>query len=354
MSTLTDMHAKWLIMEVVRRASGKAYSPVAKKLLDNNRPSYSWYRKFLQRHQDKISSRVVENLDPKRWKVSLPAVESLYSIMHQLVQRYPRLPASNICNLDETNLTPERRKSRVLAARGARRTHALCNEARFSMTCLPVVFADGTFMPPHFIVKGKKRPKWWGSDEFQASLAGTEFAGASLSVQENGWMDSEIFLTWFQEKFLPFTAARRSASTPVVLILDNFSGHVHPEVVETAAQHHVVMVGLPPHSTHITQPLDVTLMKPLKDAWTHVVNNLHVSNPWERYTEQDVIRLLCEPTLSLGRQPGSDRPWSPWSKTFTADNIKSAFVATGLWPIDFDKVSLSDSVRKCHILHCKL
>lgn len=83
------MQVKWLIMEILRRVPGKADHPVAKKWLEHNRPSYSWYRRFLLRHRDKISSRVVENLDPKRWKVSLPAVESLYNIMHQLVQRYP-------------------------------------------------------------------------------------------------------------------------------------------------------------------------------------------------------------------------------------------------------------------------
>lgn len=332
-------------MEVVKHVPGKASHPVGQRWLVNNRPSYSWYRSFLERHKSRISSRVVENLDPKRWKVSLPAVESLYKIMQMLIQRYPGLPASNVCNLDETNLTPERRKSRVLAARGARRTHTLCNEARFSMTCLPVVFADGTYMPPHFIVKGKKRPRWWGSPEYQAMLASTVFAEASLSVQDNGWMDTVIFLTWFQEKFLPFTADRRSAVTPVILVLDNFSGHVHPEVLQKAKDNHVIMVGLPPHSTHITQPLDVTLMKPLKDYWSNAITSLQVKQPWERYTEQDVIKLLCEPTLTLGVQPENGLPWSPWSKAFTPANIKSAFATTGLWPIDFEKASFCGAVQ---------
>mmetsp|Transcript_18418 Transcript_18418/g.51618 ORF Transcript_18418/g.51618 Transcript_18418/m.51618 type:complete len:140 (+) Transcript_18418:89-508(+) len=52
-------------------------------------------------------------------------------------------------------------------------------------------------MPPHFIVKGKRRPHW------------------------------------FEEKFLPFTASRRSPTAPVILILDNLSGHVHPATLYT-------------------------------------------------------------------------------------------------------------------------
>ena len=109
------MQVKWLIMEIIRHVHNKADHPAAKAWLANNRPSYTWYRRFLWRHRDRIRSRVVENLDPKRWKVSLPAVKSLYDVMQQIMEDYPGLPAANICNLDETNLTPERRKSRVLA-----------------------------------------------------------------------------------------------------------------------------------------------------------------------------------------------------------------------------------------------
>jgi L-ascorbate metabolism protein UlaG (beta-lactamase superfamily) len=84
-------------------------------------------------------------------------------------------------------------------------------------------------------------------------------------------MGSQIFLTWFQEHFLPFTANRRSEASHAILILDNFSGHVHPTTLRAAKENNVIMVGLPPHSTHITQPLDVTRMKPLKDYWKRML-----------------------------------------------------------------------------------
>eukprot|EP00873_Tetraselmis_striata_P015476 jgi/Tetstr1/435740/TSEL_024638.t1 len=55
-------------------------------------------------------------------------------------------------------------------------------------------------------------------------------------------MDSEIFLAWFTEHFLPFTADLRSEKTPVVLVLDNFSGHVHPTTLKMARENNVIMV----------------------------------------------------------------------------------------------------------------
>ena len=37
-------------------------------------------------------------------------------------------------------------------------------------------------------------------------------------------------------------------------------------------------------------------------------------------------------------RPGSRQFWRPFGKAFTAHNIKSAFISTGLWPVDFDRV----------------
>jgi hypothetical protein len=137
---------------------------------------------------------------------------------------------------------------------------------------------------------------------------------------------------------LPLIVARRlllssSYST-------NVSGHVHPTTLRVANENNVIMVGLPPHSTHITQPLDVTLMKPLKDYWKRMLEELPVQNPWDRYREQDVIKLLCKPCLSLGvaRPDDPNKYFSPWSKAFTPSNIRSSFRRTGLWPIDFSMV----------------
>ena len=112
-------------------------------------------------------------------------------------------------------------------------------------------------------------------------LDGTEFEKETLYVQDIGWMDSQILLTWFQEYFLPFTVDRRSEASSGILIVNNFSGHVHPTTLRYAKENNVIMAGLPPHSTHITQLLDVTLMKPLKDYWKRMLEKLRVQNPWD-------------------------------------------------------------------------
>jgi hypothetical protein len=105
---LTHTQVKWLLLEIVKRVNRKAHTKIGLSWIAHNKLDYKWYRKFLQRHSNRIRSRVVENQDPKRWKVSYKDVESLYTIMEDLRKKYPDLPAKNIANLDETNLTPER------------------------------------------------------------------------------------------------------------------------------------------------------------------------------------------------------------------------------------------------------
>jgi hypothetical protein len=50
------------------------------------------------------------------------------------------------------------------------------------MTSLPMVFADGSSMPPHFVVKGEKRLKWWGSPESNARIEYPVYLGISISA----------------------------------------------------------------------------------------------------------------------------------------------------------------------------
>ncbi|KAL0811981.1 hypothetical protein ABMA28_009379 [Loxostege sticticalis] len=54
---------------------------------------------------------------------------------------------------------------------------------------------------------------------------------------------------------------------PVLLVYDGHSTHVDLSVIEYAASQGITILKLPPHSSHILQPLDCSTMKPLKDKW---------------------------------------------------------------------------------------
>ena len=83
-------------------------------------------------------------------------------------------------------------------------------------------------------------------------LAIGEVPGTLYGVSENGWITQKLFKEWFHQHFLTFIPSAR----PVVLLMDGHSTHYCPDTIQMAAACKVVLCTLPPHTTHLTQPLD--------------------------------------------------------------------------------------------------
>lgn len=83
-------------------------------------------------------------------------------------------------------------------------------------------------------------------------------------------MNDDIFELWLKTCFLPATVHLRHTG-PVALYLDNFGSHTTLEVLRTCQQHNIILVGLPPHSSHILQPLDVSVNGPLKQHFKNAI-----------------------------------------------------------------------------------
>ena len=79
-------------------------------------------------------------------------------------------------------------------------------------------------------------------------------------MSNKGWSDMELFSHWMKDLFLPHIPPAR----PVMLLLDGHSSHYEPDTICLAATEGVVVLCLPPHTTHVSQPLDVSFFAPLK------------------------------------------------------------------------------------------
>ena len=116
--------------------------------------------------------------------------------------------------------------------------------------------AAGNSIPPMFIFKSPSGGVPNGIQE--GSPAGTLFAG-----QKSGWIEKDLFLQWFKELFLKCIPPER----PVLLLVDGHKAHVTAELIETATANKVLVFCLPAHSSHLLQPLDLSLFEPLKRGW---------------------------------------------------------------------------------------
>ena len=78
------------------------------------------------------------------------------------------------------------------------------------------------------------------------------------------------------------------------MLLDGHSTHYTPKLTRAAAKEGVVMLCLPPQTTHAIQPLDVSFFKSLKVHWSAACHQYMVDNPGRVVTKFQFSSLFRE------------------------------------------------------------
>lgn len=114
-------------------------------------------------------------------------------------------------------------------------------------------------------------------------------AEALYKCSLNGWIDEKIFCDWlthFRNHATP------TKDEPVLLIVDNHSSHITLKSYEFCKENHIVMVSIPPHSSHKIQPLDVVFYGPLKAEYRIQCNLFMKAQLMKSITPYDVASLF--------------------------------------------------------------
>ncbi|KAG3241203.1 hypothetical protein PI124_g13923 [Phytophthora idaei] len=182
------------------------------------------------------------------------------------------------------------------------------NEPNFHMAVVEAVNAAGAALPPLIIVPGKRIYK---TDKAALSIEGDRITGAPKVFSNGG-----VFRLWLAR--FAAEAAKINAQFPVVLVLDNSSTHLELETVRTAYDMGILLLTLPPNSTHMCQPLDVAVFKSFKSAVKDTLTSKLLNTADMVLSKKDAIAIACS-----AYQTGIiDRP----------DNAVTGFKATGLFP----------------------
>ena len=84
--------------------------------------------------------------------------------------------------------------------------------------------------------------------------------GTLYAKSTNGYMDEELFFNWFSRLFVP----RTNHLGKRILFIDGHGSHISVRIIDFAGANNVILFCLPPHTTHLLQPLDVAVFSPLK------------------------------------------------------------------------------------------
>ncbi|KOB66553.1 Jerky protein, partial [Operophtera brumata] len=204
------------------------------------------------RSRNNLSLKKPQSVETARRKACNPFIVYNYYDLLQKTQQELELTAKpqNIYNLDETSFCCDPSKAKVMGQVGYRSTRTTSSPGRDNTTVLLAANALGGKIPPLISFPGE----WVYQDET---------VNTAYAVSRKGWMETSIFEKYIKDVFIPAIGSER----PVLLIYDGHSTHCDLSVIELAVANGITILKLPPHSSHILQPLDCSTMKPLKDRW---------------------------------------------------------------------------------------
>jgi DDE superfamily endonuclease len=193
-----------------------------------------------------------------------------------------------------------------------RTTQATQDGNREFITLIGSVSALGYKIPPTLLYKGasKDLQDSWVNDLKEEDDV---FFGST----PNGWTNDAYGMKWLTEVFEPRTRPNRPTSKRL-LIVDGHSSHVNMRFIEWADLHGIMILILPPHSTHRLQPLDVNCFQPLSTAYSvHLDKWVHKSQGRVSMSKRDFYGIFR----------------SAWLESFNESNIQGAYAKTGIWPL---------------------
>lgn len=272
----------------------------------NSMPGDEYFYSFKKRHG--LSQKKPQAVEVARKRCIDPFIMADY---FQLLQKITRgVPPDRIYNLDESSFCLDPTRVKVVGAKGTAAHRVTAGPAKENISVLMGANAVGGKLPPLIIFKAKNVWTSWMASKKD------EFPGLSYASTPNGWMDTETFNNYFERQFLNAIPKER----PVVLIYDGHSSHTSLRLIEKALQEQVVILKLPPHTSHLLQPMDLSVFKSLKQRYDELLIAWQRKNYGVKASKSVFSTLISQ-------------AWNQFDKT----NIISGFKKAGIFPFS-DKV----------------
>ena len=246
-------------------------------------PGQEWWRAFIKRHPN-LSLRKPQSLQLARARATCPEVIDhwFFQVLEPMLDKTGlKNHPERIYNADETSFCLSGRPQKVISQKGSKAPQCVIGgTGRENITIQGCISAIGQLLPPYILYSGQRLM-------FDYTQGGP--AGAHYGVSQKGWMREVNFIDWFRNLFIPSLPDER----PVMLIFDGHETHMNYEVRQLAVKHDIVIAKIPPHTTHLLQPLDLAVFKPLKEAYDRFAHLLFISE--RRYvTKRDFPDLVAK------------------------------------------------------------
>ncbi len=287
-----------------------------------------WVNRFLRRYpairvmrKRAIDFRRINGATPdviRSWfqKLAVPAVQAIKPV--------------NRFNFDEAGIMEGHGSNGLVL--GSTESEAIRKArpgSRVWTSFIECVSATGRWLDPLVIFKGKSLQQQW----FPLDLA--PYAGWRFTHQKKGWTDDDTALEWLQKIFIPNTIpdGTKEGQRPKearLLVCDGHESHITKRFMELCCKYNIHVLYLPPHASHVLQPLDVAIFGPLKHAYRKRLG-------W--------LAQMDDSTIS-GKRNFLSCYHGARDEALTTSNIRAGWRGSGLCPVAISRPLMNPLVLK--------
>ncbi|CAD6208977.1 GSCOCG00010789001-RA-CDS, partial [Cotesia congregata] len=230
----------------------------------NNRPGRKWFSLFLQRHPDVVLKNT-ETLSKARASVTEENILDWFNGLQNYaaeegVEDIFKDP-KRIINLDELGMSTCPKTGKLLGPKGEKNFYQVATgPEKQSISVLCTFSADGTWYDPMIIYPYQRIPR-----DIAASVP-ERFA---LGISDTGWITSATYYEYIANVLYP-RLVKNEVKFPVLLLFDGHKSHINIQLHNFCVKHKLLLYCLYPNATHILQPCDVGIFRPLKVEWKKV------------------------------------------------------------------------------------
>ena len=283
---------------------------MAQKLLqakgDTTKLGRNWGLAFMSHHPG-LKSRYSRTLDQDRYLAEDPRIIQDWFVLYASVKEKYGI-------LDKDTYNMDKKRFMMGVAGSAKVVISKYEKQAFVKQCGNREWASliegiglRRQLPMWCIFRGKKYlDKWYSALKLRQ--------GHYISLSDNGWTNNELGLDWLKTVFKPNTASCLQG-THRLLVIDGHNSHISTEFIKYAQAKKIECLCLPPHTTHLLQPLDVGVFGPLAHSYKKQLEGI------TRFSTYNIDKVNFLTMVQKARKEG-----------ISSHNIESAWKATGLIP----------------------
>jgi hypothetical protein len=221
-----------------------------------------------------------------------------------------------IWNVDETGFVMDgtTKQVKILGEKGCRRTKVDKQGDTSQLTVLFCGNAAGRIIEPMILVNGVNPgvPK-------PHSMNMGAYPGAKFWKTPSGWSKQSSFVEFIRHMDERLEA--ENAPRPQLLILDGVSSHLSFEASMLAKKFKIEIYVIPPNSSSMVQPLDLSWMGPIKTYWDQAVRWYQKLRPGD-FPRKKNFPVILKEAVRRGLEENN------------GNNIKEGFRKAGIYPYD--------------------